>query len=226
MTIRWAVVPTTPGGMLVAATGRGGCRPSLNEGPGELRRRFPQGGLGGGGAAYAKRPGAGVGGVGAPLVAVARKPRERATSVALGQVVHERDALGVDRELIGDERQRIAARTVAQEDRLEAGLVALLIVGAAFLVHGLLIVRSTFLPKVLGVLIQIAGVGYLLNGFTLFVAPTFAGQVFLVIMLPVLVGETSLSLWLLVKGVNAERWHLVSSRARPGHVATVGEMNL
>ncbi len=104
--------------------------------------------------------------------------------------------------------------------------LALLIVGAAFLVHGLLIVRSTFLPKVLGVLIQIAGMGYLLNGFTLFVAPTFAGQVFLVIMLPVLVGETSLSLWLLVKGVNAERWHLVSSRARPGHVATVGEMNL
>jgi hypothetical protein len=91
--------------------------------------------------------------------------------------------------------------------------LALLIVGAAFVVHGLLIVRSTFLPKVLGRLIQVAGVGYLVNGFTLFVAPAFAGQVFLVIMLPVFIGETSLSLWLLIKGVNAERWQLASSRA-------------
>jgi len=92
--------------------------------------------------------------------------------------------------------------------------LALLIVGAAFVVHGLLIVRSTFLPKVLGRLIQVAGVGYLVNGFTLFVAPAFAGQVFLVIMLPVFIGETSLSLWLLIKGVNVERWQHAAASAR------------
>jgi hypothetical protein len=70
------------------------------------------------------------------------------------------------------------------------------------------------LPKVFGVLIQVAGVGYLVNGFTMFVAPALAGPVFLAIMLPVFVGETSLSLWLLIKGVNAKRWHDAADSAR------------
>lgn len=109
--------------------------------------------------------------------------------------------------------QRAVLATLAVRAHSHGYTLSLLILGAAFLVHGFLIVRSTFLPKVLGVLIQIAGVGYLVNGFTLFLAPAFAGQVFLVIMLPVFIGETSLSLWLLIKGVNAERWRLVSSRA-------------
>ena len=41
VTIRWAVVPTTLGAMLVAATDKGVCRLSFNEGEAELRRRFP-----------------------------------------------------------------------------------------------------------------------------------------------------------------------------------------
>jgi AraC family transcriptional regulator of adaptative response/methylated-DNA-[protein]-cysteine methyltransferase len=53
VTIRWAVVPTTLGEMLVAATERGVCRLSFNEGPEELRRRFPQADLVEGGADFA-----------------------------------------------------------------------------------------------------------------------------------------------------------------------------
>jgi AraC family transcriptional regulator of adaptative response/methylated-DNA-[protein]-cysteine methyltransferase len=41
VTIRWAVVPTTLGPMLVAATEKGVCRLSFNEGEDALRRRFP-----------------------------------------------------------------------------------------------------------------------------------------------------------------------------------------
>lgn len=40
-TIRWAVVDTTLGRMLVAATARGVCRLSFNEGEEQLRERFP-----------------------------------------------------------------------------------------------------------------------------------------------------------------------------------------
>jgi AraC family transcriptional regulator, regulatory protein of adaptative response / methylated-DNA-[protein]-cysteine methyltransferase len=40
-TIHWAVVETTLGAMLVAATGKGVCRLSFAEGPDELARRFP-----------------------------------------------------------------------------------------------------------------------------------------------------------------------------------------
>ena len=110
--------------------------------------------------------------------------------------------------------QRAALATLAVRSHAHGYTLALLVVGAAFLVHGFLIVRSTFLPKTLGRLIQVAGVGYLANGFTLFLAPAYAGQVFLAIMVPVFVGETSLSLWLLIKGVNVERWQHAAAAAR------------
>jgi AraC family transcriptional regulator of adaptative response/methylated-DNA-[protein]-cysteine methyltransferase len=41
VTIRWAVVPTSLGAMLVAATDKGVCRLSFAEGAEALRRRFP-----------------------------------------------------------------------------------------------------------------------------------------------------------------------------------------
>src|SRR5438093_3104312 len=49
--------------------------------------------------------------------------------------------------------------------------LAFLLFGCCFLVHGQLIFRSRFLPKVLGVLIQVAGLCYTTNGFALFLAP-------------------------------------------------------
>jgi AraC family transcriptional regulator of adaptative response/methylated-DNA-[protein]-cysteine methyltransferase len=51
--IRWAVVATSLGPMLVAATEKGVCRLSFNEGEAELRRRFPGAELVEGGEAFA-----------------------------------------------------------------------------------------------------------------------------------------------------------------------------
>ena len=84
--------------------------------------------------------------------------------------------------------------------------LSLLFFGSCFLVHGRLIFRSGFLPKVLGILIQVAGACYLTNSFALFLAPTFADRIFPAILVPAFVGEASLCLWLLVKGVNVEKW--------------------
>ena len=53
-TIRWAVVDTTMGAMLVAATDKGVCRLSFGEDESELRRRFPNADLVEGGAAFGK----------------------------------------------------------------------------------------------------------------------------------------------------------------------------
>lgn len=53
VTIRWAVVPTTLGAMLVAATDKGVCRLSFNEGREALERRFPKAELAEGGADFA-----------------------------------------------------------------------------------------------------------------------------------------------------------------------------
>lgn len=53
VTVRWAVVETSLGAMLVAATDKGVCRLSFNEGPEALEKRFPQADLVEGGAGFA-----------------------------------------------------------------------------------------------------------------------------------------------------------------------------
>jgi hypothetical protein len=66
---------------------------------------------------------------------------------------------------------------------------------------GYLIFRSTFLPRILGVLVAIAGLGWLT-----FLWPPLAKSLSPYILAPGILGEGSLTLWLLVIGVNAQRW--------------------
>jgi Domain of unknown function (DUF4386) len=84
--------------------------------------------------------------------------------------------------------------------------LALLFFGFTFLFHGRLIFRSGFLPKILGLMIQIGGACYLTNSFIFFLAPSLSGMLFPWILLPCFVAELSLALWLLFKGVNVQRW--------------------
>jgi uncharacterized membrane protein len=90
--------------------------------------------------------------------------------------------------------------------------VALLGFGFCFLVHGYLIMTSTFLPRTIGVLIQIAGLCYLANSLALFLAPSLEDRIFPAILAPAFVGELSLCLWLIVKGVDVDRWRAVDDR--------------
>jgi hypothetical protein len=83
--------------------------------------------------------------------------------------------------------------------------VSLIFFGCFCVVAGYLIFRSGYLPKALGVLMQIAGWSYLTNSFALILAPAFANRLYPGI-LPAFVGEASLCLWLLVKGVNVPVW--------------------
>jgi hypothetical protein len=84
--------------------------------------------------------------------------------------------------------------------------VSLIFFGCFCLVIGYLIFRSGYLPKIIGVLVQIAGLSYLTNSFALILAPAFANRLFPTILLPAFVGEASLCLWLLFKGVNIPKW--------------------
>jgi len=83
----------------------------------------------------------------------------------------------------------------------------LIFFGCGCLVLGWLIRRSGYLPWIIGALIQLAGACYLVNSFALILAPSLAGALFPAIMLPPLVAETSLALWLLIKGVDVARWN-------------------
>jgi hypothetical protein len=69
------------------------------------------------------------------------------------------------------------------------------------LLLGYLIRKSDLVPKAIGVLMQIAGVCYLVNSFALIIDPAFANTIFPYILVPSFIGETSLCLWLLIKGV-------------------------
>lgn len=90
--------------------------------------------------------------------------------------------------------------------------LALLFFGFTFLLHGYLIFKSNFLPKVLGLMIQLGGLCYLSNSFVFFLAPSVSGSLFPWILLPCFVAELSLALWLLVKGVNVQRWKEQAAR--------------
>jgi hypothetical protein len=96
--------------------------------------------------------------------------------------------------------------------RAQADAVSLVLFGTYNILTGYLIVRSTFLPRILGVLLAIAGLGYLINTFATFLAPDFAAQLSPWILIPG-GAELLLAAWLLVVGVNAQRWQEQASAA-------------
>ena len=73
---------------------------------------------------------------------------------------------------------------------------------------GYLIFRSTFLPRILGVLVAFAGLGWLT-----FLSPPLANYLSPYIQMLGVLAEGSLMLWLLVIGVNAQRWKDQASAA-------------
>ena len=115
--------------------------------------------------------------------------------------------LGDDRYLGAFEQEQLYAISSLSVDLYGYGFgISLIFFGCECLVLGYLIFRSGYLPKAIGVLVTIAGFCYLTNSFALLVAPNFASQIFPAILIPAFIGETSLCLWLLVKGVNTEKW--------------------
>ena len=78
---------------------------------------------------------------------------------------------------------------------------ALVFFGFYCLLIGYLIFKSTFLPRILGVLMAIGGLGWLT-----FVSPQLAEYLSPYNFAPGIVGEGALTFWLLVAGVNEQRW--------------------
>jgi Domain of unknown function (DUF4386) len=83
--------------------------------------------------------------------------------------------------------------------------LGLIFFGFTLLSEGYLIRHSGYLPWFLGLLVQVAGVGYVVNSFLLLVAADLANIAFLI---PSFVAELSLALWLLIKGVDTSKWDL------------------
>lgn len=87
----------------------------------------------------------------------------------------------------------------------QAAGMALGFFGISDLLNGSLILRSSFLPRVLGVLSILGGLGWLT-----FLYPPLGIQLFSYILFVALLGSAAQILWLLFKGVDAEKWHEAS----------------
>jgi hypothetical protein len=102
--------------------------------------------------------------------------------------------------------QALALLSLRVNDRGAA--MALVFFGLSSPVNGYLILRSTFLPRVLGVLGILGGLGWLT-----FLYPPLAYRLFPVILLFGLGGSAAEIFWLLAFGVNEQRWRERASAA-------------
>jgi hypothetical protein len=85
------------------------------------------------------------------------------------------------------------------EKTLAVGFVAF---GLHLALLGYLIWKSSLLPRVIGVLLVVAGLAYVLNSLLVL---GFGAPSRIALLLPALPGELSLGLWLLVKGMREIR---------------------
>jgi len=90
-----------------------------------------------------------------------------------------------------------------------AGHVALVFAGGFQLFFGYLIYRSGFLPRIIGVMIAVAQAGWLT-----FLIPPLAAFLITETEVVGFAAEAALMLWLIVMGVNDQRWEQRAAEAR------------
>jgi hypothetical protein len=78
--------------------------------------------------------------------------------------------------------------------------------GVNCLVMGYLLARSSHAPRTLGILLGVAGLGYLTNSFTFFLVPGYDGAAMPLLLAPAIVAESWFCLHLLRKGGGVDDW--------------------
>lgn len=81
--------------------------------------------------------------------------------------------------------------------------------GIHILILGYLVFKSDYIPRILGVLLMVASLGYIIDSFANFLSSSYADNevaFLLIVAIPAIIAELSLTLWLVFKGVNVERW--------------------
>jgi hypothetical protein len=91
--------------------------------------------------------------------------------------------------------------------------MSIIVFAAHLLLLGWLVLRSTFLPRILGILLAIAWLCWTINTILVLLSPPAASALYPFILLPSLVAEGGLALWLLLMGVNADAWRAQAGMA-------------
>jgi hypothetical protein len=82
-------------------------------------------------------------------------------------------------------------------------LIGLIFFGLHLFLLGYLIVKSSYIPKIIGILLMVAAAGYLIDSFANFLLPDYENykNIFmLIVVVPGIIGELSLTFWLLLRG--------------------------
>ena len=79
-------------------------------------------------------------------------------------------------------------------------LISWVFFGLHLFVLGYLILKSSYIPRVLGVLLIVASIGYLINSFAGVLLPNITAESRMVLIVPAIIAELALTLWLLFRG--------------------------
>lgn len=83
--------------------------------------------------------------------------------------------------------------------------IGLVFFGFYSIIIGFVIYKTNAIPKIIGLLYSIAGLCYLINSFTMFLSKGFANPMFVYLAIPIFIGELSVCLWLLIKGIDTTK---------------------
>ena len=86
--------------------------------------------------------------------------------------------------------------------------VALVFLGVNSLLQGYLIIKSTFLPRFLGIIAVVSGLGWLTYAY-----PPLGSALFYYLIVLAMLGLLLTAGWLLVRGVDEQRWREQSARS-------------
>ena len=102
----------------------------------------------------------------------------------------------------GQELEGLASAFVSISGNL-SGLF-MLFYGLAWIVRGYLTFRSGYLPRFLGLLMLLAGTGFVAKNILKVLAPAFSSDLLLA---PMFLNVLAVAIWMLAKGVDADKWH-------------------
>jgi Domain of unknown function (DUF4386) len=81
--------------------------------------------------------------------------------------------------------------------------------GVAWIIRGFLAFRSGYLPRLLGLVMTAAGLGFVAKTLTLVLAPVYSSDL---LVAPMFLNTLVLAIWMLARGVDRDRWDRATER--------------
>ena len=90
----------------------------------------------------------------------------------------------------------------------------MLFYGTGWIIRGYLTFRSDYLPRFLGILMAVAGLGFFAKNLTKLLAPAYSSDILLA---PMFLNVVVLAIWMLVRGVDRDKWDRVAPERYRSH---------